>query len=57
MSKAVERGILYYLDEGKVFDRKAKGRGEPTFVKVKPANEETQPKRTTREEARAQKRN
>ena len=35
-SKAVERGILQYLDEGKVFNRKANGRGKVTFIDVKP---------------------
>ena len=35
-SKAVERGILQYLDEGKVFNRKASGRGKVTFIDVKP---------------------
>ena len=35
-SKAVERGFLHFLDVSNIFDRKAKGRGEPTFITTKP---------------------
>ena len=35
-SKAVERGWFTYLDEGRIFDRKCKGRGEMTIIKIDP---------------------
>ena len=38
-SNAVEKGWLKYLDNGKEFDKKAKGRGELVEIKVKPKRE------------------
>ena len=35
-SKVVERGWLTYLDEGKIFDRKCKVRGEMTIIRSDP---------------------
>ena len=43
-SKAVEKGWLTYLGEGQMSDKKAKGRGEMTLIKVDPTKAKQPPK-------------